>query len=120
MTETVERQDRSFGRSAHLKGRSNFLEVLRGEGSRRVRGKLCRMSVADSSESSTKFGITVSRKAGNAVKRNRLKRKIREFLRNNKSLWPAGKMIVIYLSDPVDNEKALTDEIGTMLKSIDE
>lgn len=36
-----------------------------------------------------RLGITVSRKVGNAVQRNRLKRIIREFFRVRKHLYPA-------------------------------
>jgi len=43
----------------------------------------------------TRLGVTVTRKAGNAVKRNRIKRLIREFFRLNKSLFPQGYDIVI-------------------------
>ncbi len=78
------------------------------------------MSFAAVEDNSTKFGISVSRKVGNAARRNRLKRVIREFLRNNKPLWPTGKMIVIYLSVLIDDEKRLTTEIGRMLKGVDE
>jgi len=43
----------------------------------------------------TRLGITVSKKIGNAVKRNRIKRVIREFFRLNKSRFPDGYDIVI-------------------------
>jgi ribonuclease P protein component len=42
-----------------------------------------------------RLGITVTKKAGNAVKRNRIKRLIREFFRLNKSLFPAGYDVVV-------------------------
>ncbi|BBO84005.1 ribonuclease P protein component [Desulfosarcina ovata subsp. sediminis] len=39
-------------------------------------------------ELNNRLGITVSKKVGNAVKRNRIKRIIREYFRNNKILLP--------------------------------
>ena len=43
----------------------------------------------------TRLGITASKKTGNAVKRNRTKRLIREFFRLNKSFLPHGYDIVV-------------------------
>jgi ribonuclease P protein component len=42
-----------------------------------------------------RLGITVTKKVGNAVVRNRLKRLIREFFRRNKDLFPAGHDVVV-------------------------
>ncbi len=42
-----------------------------------------------------RLGITVTKKAGNAVFRNRIKRLLREFFRRNKDLFPAGCDVVI-------------------------
>ena len=43
----------------------------------------------------TRLGITVSKRIGNAVKRNRIKRVLRELFRLNKSRFPEGYDIVI-------------------------
>ncbi len=42
-----------------------------------------------------RLGITVSKKIGNAVQRNRVKRLIREFFRLHRDLFPKGFDIVI-------------------------
>ena len=43
----------------------------------------------------TRLGITVSKTTGNAVKRNRVKRLLREFFRLHKTHFPQGYDIVI-------------------------
>ena len=43
----------------------------------------------------TRLGITVSKKIGNSVKRNKVKRLIREFYRLHKAFFPQGYDIVI-------------------------
>jgi ribonuclease P protein component len=43
----------------------------------------------------TRLGVSVSKKTGNAVKRNRVKRLIRELFRLNKTRFPQGYDIVI-------------------------
>ena len=74
-------------------------------------------------EAATRFGIAVTRKAGDAVRRNRLKRIVREFLRTHKGLWatrpdrPEGRLIVIRISRPVIDEADLLAELEDMLKS---
>lgn len=120
MCSSERRGDRSFGKSARLKGRDDFLETIRGRESQKIQGNFCCVSFAGSHEGSTKFGISVSRKVGNAVRRNALKRMIREYLRNNKQLWPGGGRVVISLSDPVENENELIEEIGDILSGFDE
>jgi ribonuclease P protein component len=43
----------------------------------------------------SRIGISVTKKTGNSVKRNRVKRRIREAIRRNASFLPRGEDIVI-------------------------
>jgi ribonuclease P protein component len=42
-----------------------------------------------------RLGIVVNRRVGGAVQRNRLKRVIREYFRNNRGEFPKGDCVVI-------------------------
>ena len=112
--------DHSFPRENRLRGRSNFLAVMKSQASKRYRGRWCELVVAEAAESSpeTAFGISISRKAGKAVRRNRLKRLIREHLRTHKGSWPANKMVVIRIKAPVSDESGLLAELNDMLVNL--
>jgi ribonuclease P protein component len=43
----------------------------------------------------TRIGISISKRIGNSVKRNKLKRRVREAIKENAPLLPAGMDIVI-------------------------
>ena len=131
--------DNTFGRQFRLRGRSPFLGVMLGKDSQRRKGRWCEMIIGEpkdmgrpatrmagkpatktagkSPEPRTQFGITVTRKAGGAVRRNRLKRIVREYLRTHKRHWPENKLVVIRISGPVTDEADLLAEIEDMLKS---
>lgn len=117
--------DRSFSRQHSLRGRSNFLAVMGHKEANHLRGRYCNLRYMDSDRDSknvgtgAKFGIMVSRKVGGAVHRNRLKRIIREFLRNNKRHWPSSKMIIIQLKAPINDENGLLTEIEDMLQNLE-
>ena len=58
-----------------------------------------------------RLGITVSRKVGNAVVRNRAKRLIREAFRATRSLWPRDADLVVIVKRPTADAK-LADVIA--------
>jgi ribonuclease P protein component len=50
---------------------------------------------AGSAAPRNRLGLTVSRKVGNAVVRNQIKRRIREWFRRHRNEFPKGDLVVI-------------------------
>ena len=85
-----------FPARLRLKQRREFLRVQRGGRKHQLRHFIvfaapCVPARESSSEPSpTRLGITVTRKVGNAVQRNRIKRLVREVFRQNRERLPSG------------------------------
>lgn len=71
-----------LSREQRLRRSAEYLRCYRR--GRRLRGSLLRLHFAPNPLGHARLGITASRKVGNAVVRNRLKRRIREAFRR----WP--------------------------------
>jgi ribonuclease P protein component len=86
---------RGFPARLRLKQRREFLRVQRGGRKHHVRYFIVFVSrrpsgSAESPRLPTRLGITVTRKVGNAVQRNRIKRLVREVFRQHRHQLPAG------------------------------
>ncbi len=82
-----------FPRRERLNRRKDFLAVY-ADGLRRAEQRfIC--YVARREGQGRKFGFAVSRKVGNAVARNRVKRFLREFYRTHRRLMPDDVYLVI-------------------------
>jgi len=97
-----------------LKGRKAIGQVLRA--GRAIDGGRTRLIYLPAGPSA--FTIIVGKKTGGAVRRNRVKRIIREFMRQNKNLWPQDTQLVIKINDRVDDERSLIDSIRQLLQTI--
>jgi ribonuclease P protein component len=75
--------DQRFPRSCRLTARRQFLAVY--DAGRRVASESFLLFGLPNSAGHCRLGITVTRKLGGAVRRNRIKRRIREVFRRNRA-----------------------------------
>jgi ribonuclease P protein component len=81
-----------FRRGDRLKKRYEFRQVqLNG---RRIHTPHFLIVVLPNTSSHTRLGITVTKKVGTAVERNRIKRVVREVFRRNRHLFPPSHDVV--------------------------
>ena len=86
--------ERGFPRRRRIRKRAEFLALQREHRGRKSRHFV--LIVAPGPEQDSRLGVTVSRKIGNAVARNRIKRLVREFFRIHRSeLQPALDLLII-------------------------
>ena len=83
----------TFPKACRLRKRQSFLHVQAT--GRRWSGRFLTFLRSASSSPNTRLGLTVSRKVGNAVARNSVKRKLRELWRHHRGSWPVAMDVVI-------------------------
>lgn len=83
-----------WGKAVRLRKHAQFCRVQsRG---RRIGGKFLLVIFAPSSFLAVRFGLTVSKRVGNAVTRNKVKRRLRDILRHHKAVL--GGLDVVWIA----------------------
>jgi ribonuclease P protein component len=85
--------DQRLRKSERVRQRRDYLTVQRSGDKLHLQHLLA--FIKPSASSCRRIGITVSKKVGNAVARNRLKRLLREAWRRNKEGFPLGYDVVL-------------------------
>jgi ribonuclease P protein component len=94
-----------IAKSMRLRRRQDFLAV-QSEGAK-IHGRMF-LALVRPTEGPGRVGLTVTRRVGNAVTRNRIKRLVREWLRQNG--WvPAGCDVVIVAKEGAAEARRLAD-----------
>jgi ribonuclease P protein component len=75
---------------------------------------------AEDADSPARLGLTVSQKVGGAVRRNRVKRLVREVFRRERALFPRGAEVVVIAKAgaTIDHFSAVRDEIAQASKAL--
>jgi len=102
-------------RGARLRDPRDFQRVNR-TGVRSASSHFVAVVAPTRAASEVKLGLAVSRRVGNAVARNRVKRLVREWFRRNRSgLPPATDWVVIARSGAADlSASAIATELGRL------
>jgi len=82
-----------FPKAERLRRRPEFLQFNAGASKMHTQHFL--LLWKDTDGCGTRVGFTVSKKVGNAVVRNSIKRRLREFYRQNKSLFLAADINIV-------------------------
>lgn len=82
-----------------VKKNTDFKKII--ESTKPHKSKEFLIFVKENNLNTYRFGISISKKTGNAVMRNKIKRKIKNILHNNKELFKNGYDCIIIVSRSV-------------------
>ena len=105
----------SFGKNQRIRKRRDYQAIYQ-EG-KRVHSKSFIILFKPNNEGTTRFGITVSKKVGNAVRRNRIKRLLREYFRLNRDLFRDSTDVVVIARKDISlrNYRDVCEELTPLL-----
>ncbi len=112
------RPDQSFSKEDRLLRRAEYLAATRK--GRRYSTRYFLVFLRSNRKDRSRLGIVVSKKVGQAVKRNHLKRRLREFFRLHKPLFPSSADIVIVAKKgiPSITYKAVCEDLDRFFRSV--
>ncbi|TFG37447.1 MAG: ribonuclease P protein component [Syntrophobacterales bacterium] len=93
----------SFGKNERVRKRKDYLRAYQ-EGVR-ISSVNFAVILNNNGTETRRLGVTVTKKVGNAVKRNRIKRLVREFFRLNKDKLPDSHDIIVIARRDVSSLK---------------
>lgn len=110
---TAPRQPLKFPKAARVRSRLDFARVY--EHGVRVSDGYLSLTALPNEHPTSRLGLAVSKRYGNAVQRNRLKRRLREVFRLSRADLPTGLDLVV---QPRTNAPVKQDELRRSLISL--
>jgi ribonuclease P protein component len=110
--------DETFGPPERIRKNKEFFHLYKK--GKRYRGKYFNLVYLSSASSSSRMAVVVSKKVGNAVKRNKFKRWIRTLFRRNKNLLKDSHDIIVIVKKEILDASWLTlqEDYQAAIKSI--
>jgi ribonuclease P protein component len=102
-----------------IKKRSEYLHFQNAD--KVIRSRFFILAVLiDTQQTEFALGVTVSKKVGNAVVRNRTKRRIKSWLRQTKCEFPPGRSVNVIALNKAGNAEwnDLHDDLETLFKRL--
>ena len=110
--------DRSFGRRWRVRGRDRFAEI-HGAKVRRESGPLLVYAIPNRLDH-LRIGLSVGRRIGNAVRRNLVKRRLREGFRLHRHAWATGyDLLVVVRPHPPLKPDEYARHLGDAISRLD-
>jgi len=109
--------DNCFPKTARLLKSEEYQRVY--DAGKRKAGRFLQIFYCSNQLGHCRFGISVSKRFGNAVRRNLIKRRIREGVRRNKGLL-TGWDVVVHprISEGIGSGPEITSEMGGLLEFV--
>lgn len=109
----IERGSQRFPKHVRLRQRCDFLAAQRS--GRKLHTRHFLVVIAPAPSAIGRLGITITKKVGNAVTRNRLKRLVREFVRTTPGWVPPGRDVVVIAKRSAASVRGLAEVESDLL-----